>query len=273
MHGGSAGIECFGDNNQIYGNTFINELVAHDGSWGDGIMIAADGDQADPPRSNGVVNIGPGEGNPAWTNGQGSPITSCFIYNNVIVNCQNDGIVAYATTTNVPGGASIAGVQIWNNVIWGNTNCGIYGSIDSPQTMTIAQFNNNIIGNDGGIDVNLPRNITLASADYNLYWRPSGTNWYYNRSYGVASFTAWQQLGFDAHGTNAVPSFIDSTNSNPFLLDFHLQPGSPGLAMGVPSGFFTVDMFQEPRPVANWDLGPIQTQPLAPPTNLRYISQ
>jgi hypothetical protein len=265
VRGGSCGVECFGDYTQIYGNTFMNESLAYDGTWGYGILLSGDGDYHDAPNP-----IGPGEGNPALTSGQGSPITSCLIYNNIIANCGCTGIQIYATTP--LAGAGLSGLQIWNNTIWGNATNGIDGSIDLPQTMTIAQMENNIIGNDGGMDVYLPMNITLASADCNLYWRPSGTNWDYDRSYSIGSFAAWQALGFDLHGTNAAPLFVDATNANPFLRNFALLPASPGLAMGAPSGFFTADMLQAPRPVANWEVGPIQVQFLAPPAGLRVVS-
>jgi hypothetical protein len=171
-------------------------------------------------------------------------------------------------------GASISGLRIWNNVIWGNTNAALLASISSPQTMTIAQFDNNIIGNNGGIDLDLPGACTLLQADYNLYWHPAGCSWFYNiTNRAVASFAAWQKLGFDLHGINAAPLFINSASANPFFLNFGLLPGSPGQGMGIPSGFFTTDMYQQLRPTANWELGAVQSQLLAPPFNLHIVSQ
>jgi hypothetical protein len=87
-------------------------------------------------------------------------------------------------------------------------------------------FKNNIVQGSGAPIV---RWLSSASAqclhsDYNVWWRPSGTNVY---DLDSVSYTLpqWQALSYaqDAHSIFQSPSFVNSAS------DWHLQAGSPAI--------------------------------------------
>ena len=248
LGGTNCGVVVGADGCEIYGNKFFNAQKDSFGGWGMGIYVNADGD---------AVSFGQG-------------ITSCLIYNNVIyVNSGPAGIKILATSST--SSANISGVKLWNNTLSGNLS-GLQLTASGGRTVTVAEMKNNIFSASSGPEILSTSSAeTITSAGHNLFYHPSGTLITYK---GVKkTFAEWQALGFDASGKNADPRFVDSANSNLSQRNYTPQAGSPAIGIGVPSGFFSEDLLQAPRPLSGWDAGAFQTILLTPPQDLHIVPQ
>jgi hypothetical protein len=250
LGGSSCGVFVLADGCQIYGNILFGEQADSSGDWGYGIFLSADGDAV----------------------GNGSAITSCLIYNNLIYNNSRAGIKLSATT-GTPA-ASLSGVRIWNNTIWGNATNGIVAIASPPQNIVVQELKNNLIGNStNGFDISFNSLASITSADRNLYWRAGGTgnSWVYGTT---RTFSDWQALGFDPNGTNSAPAFETSLSAGYVLQSFRLAENSAGRNLGTPSGFFTEDVRRRTRPASAWDVGAEQQlQLLLAPQNFRILQE
>jgi hypothetical protein len=105
--------------------------------------------------------------------------------------------------------------------------------------------------------------VTNFISDYNDIY-----NWAYTlvASINATIYRTYAQLhapGYEAHGLNANPLFVSSTN-------LYLLPGSPAISAGTNlSSVFTTDAAGKPRPSSGpWSMGAYQSTPPNPPTNL-----
>lgn len=241
LGGGNCGVVVLGSDCQIYGNRFHHAAMKSSLDWGYGIYVCADGDGM----------------------GTGQSITNCLIYNNLLYANNRNGIRLLATTAT--SGADIRGVRIWNNTIWGNSVFGVEAAAYGGRTIEILDFMNNIVGNNSNYDISISGNVTLASANNNLYYRDSGNSWYFN---GENTLSAWRSLGFDTNGKVGDPMFLNATAA-----DFELLSGSPAVGGGVPSTFFNTDILGAVRGRNNglWDIGAFQRNGPLPPQNVRVL--
>ncbi len=94
----------------------------------------------------------------------------------------------------------------------------------------------------------------------NLYWDASGNP----VTFHDLDFDAWMALGKDKGSRVADPRFVDPDN-----YDFHLQPGSPALAMGfkpfdyMQAGVYGDDAWK--ALAADWEYPPVEFAPPPPP--------
>jgi hypothetical protein len=137
------------------------------------------------------------------------------------------GIAVYGST----------GINVYNNVLWGADNLnrgGFFGyGIMVDSSGVVENFKNNIVGEniyfgDPQAQIDVESGSSITHCDYNcIYASLPGWGVIYNGS-PVASFAAWQALGFDAHGMNSDPQIG--------VPDFHLHVGSPCTNTGVNVG-------------------------------------
>ncbi len=184
-------------------------------------------------------------------NAQGFYATACNgtnrIYNNVLYNPHGNSVIGYRNLDSFMGNGTI---EIYSNTLIG----GGYALItitDAPDPI----IKNNIL-NSGGSLGNYAMKIydwsgTPSNIDYNLIYSPNTSSPIYLNSVDT-TWSSWIGLGFDAHGMNVPPLFINTATH-----DFHLQSGSPAINKGTSlSSYFTIDKDGISRPQGSaWDIG------------------
>jgi hypothetical protein len=179
----NSGISCVGCNDLLIK---FNKIT---GSMTAGINIFA---RSAIIESNFIFNLDPGSASIFFSTEEWT-----LISNNLIVDNEGDGIIAYASD-----------YDIINNTIYGNDGWGII-------LWGISNVKNNIIAqNSGGISGQPGFKATVA---YNNVWN--------NSSMGDYAFVPSPGTG----ELNVDPLFVD-----PMIFDFHLQPTSPSIDTGDP---------------------------------------
>lgn len=162
------------------------------------------------------------------------------IYYNLIYD--NGSAAYYGVGINLFDSSSgtCTGNQIYNNVLYGNSQIGLY--VQTEQTNL--KIENNIFQHNFGYspytEIWLENGYTYSGLviDYNLYYHEYDSGYWdahcwYDGSTSY-TFTGWQALGYDANSLNADPLMIDPANG-----DFTLQVGSPCIDAGVDVGLTT----------------------------------
>ncbi len=228
--GAASGVVVAADNVQIYGNEIYN-MSQKSNDWGFGIYLNADGDAS-----------------------TGLTITSALIYNNLIYDNDRSGIKLTANKA----GYNMSGVKIYNNTIIGCGTQGIQATAWNA-TLTIEDMKNNIISSNAEYDIYVSGNVTITAADNNLYYKASGSSWFYG---GEKTWNQWTTLGFDSNGKNEPPSL--GINYKPDSID------DPSVDAGISVGsIFGEDKDRLARS-GSWDIGAYEFHiTLAAPTNVR----
>jgi len=116
-------------------------------------------------------------------------------------------------------------IEMYNNVFYATEITHWTGS----DGLTLK--NNIFYENQSGLDYFIEQNAAATNlvADYNAYYKGTGSGWFRLNNVGINNFATWQSNGQDAHGTYSVdPLFV-----NVGTRDFHLQSGSPCKDTGV----------------------------------------
>lgn len=124
-------------------------------------------------------------------------------------------------------------VNIYNNVLCGDKNYGIY-VLNMSVNGTNFNIKNNIFINNGSYELRVyasSGSVANFVCDYNCYYNPSKTNLIQYLDYGAGGLSWWQGRGFDLNGMDQDPSFISLAKR-----DFHLQSSSPCIDAGVDVG-------------------------------------
>lgn len=225
--GSSSGTVIGAPNCQVYGNKFHGLHDAGTSHWAMGIYMEGDGDAL----------------------GNGIDSTNHLIYNNLIYNNAEPGILMLATVS----GQGSCSAKIFNNTIVSNGTYGVQIRSSNSRAVTILAMSNNIIVSNLTAEVSTENaNSTITEADNNLYNRTSGNSWIVS---GVSkTWAQWQALGYDAHGLNADPLLNE---------DYTLSASSPARASGANlSTYFTTDLLGLTRSV--WDMGAYKFLSAAP---------
>lgn len=242
------GIICFADGCQIYGNTLAGMRQDVDGTeWGWGIYVSSDGD--------GV--------------GNGRPINSCLIYNNLIYSNDRNAlqVAAGTATTN----ANIFGLKIFNNTFSANGIAGVQMTAANGRTISVAMTNNlfladtNNVASGATYEVVLGGDVTLTS-DNNVFYHPFGPP--FKIGDYEETWASWQALGYDAHGKTNGPAL--GTDWAPTATDTVARANGVDL-----SSVFTNDHNGNTR-IDPWDVGAfMSTSPATaptPPTDLHFTA-
>ena len=151
-----------------------------------------------------------------------STVTNSSVYYNL---CYSNGVAGIQLE-----GSSETN-SIYNNVIYGNTEEGIWINSASVDATTIK---NNIIsgnlGGSGGQQIFIANGATNTVSDYNLIYYSGATDLINYQGAGH-TWVAWQAHGFDTHSINADPIFVDSSSG-----DYRLSNTSPAINAGVSVG-------------------------------------
>lgn len=169
-------------------------------------------------------------------------------------------------------------IYLYNNIFLEETNSPANGSIYiwTGMNSDVYVLNNTFIGYGAGIAIgyngsksgrfSIKNNIgtrknyiniflradSIFDIDYNLgYDLVSAEEYSYSTtsSSSFKTFSQWQSLGFDLHGSIANPLFA---------ADYSLLPGSPAIGVGTNlSSIFTTDILGNPRG-SSWDIGAYQ---------------
>jgi hypothetical protein len=196
----------------------------------------------------------------------GGTATGAKIFNNLLVSGLNDD--ASNGLLNV-GDNNDSGAQIYHNTIVG-TNDGSGYCLMGAGAFT---WQNNICSGEAYVlYANGPGRSQITASDNNNYYQNStgfrlGSNFY--------SFSAWQGLGFDTHGSNSNPN-LDSS--------YKPQSGSPAIGLGANLTNLGIqsldsDMAGAARPGCGttcpaWDAGVYNYgagDPPSPPTGLAAV--
>lgn len=151
-------------------------------------------------------------------------------YNNIVLapNLTSDSAV---TDYIEPSWTGTGAVDFWDNtIIGGQRGVNLAGA-------NLAQVENNIIEPaPGGTGVMILPGTTVAppSIDHNLIWAPNGT--VATISGSALTWAQWQAGGYDLHGVNAGPNFLNASEGvyNPAV-------GSPAIGRGAPLSGVTTD--------------------------------
>jgi hypothetical protein len=145
----------------------------------------------------------------------GGTATGAKIFNNLLVSGPNDD--ASNGLLNI-GDNNDSGAQIYHNTIVG-TNDGSGYCLMGAGTFT---WQNNICsGETYVLYANGPGRSQITASDNNNYYQnPTG----FRLGSTFYSYSSWQGLGFDTHGSNANPN-LDSS--------YNLQAGSPAIGLGA----------------------------------------
>lgn len=193
---------------------------------------------------------------------------SYLIYNNIMSYTDPPQSTLFGALIWLKGGdaGNTAGSMIYNNSLWG-TNPGMSAGILLTTSPNSAIKNNILSGMKYCYDVS-SNSITNTTVDYNDvdgadFSSPAGkwgTTFY--------SFSGWQGLGNDVHGTSANPVFLNAPQ------DLRLNGSSPVQGLNL-SSVFQIDASGAPRPpTGSWTLGAYEKNTTNvvvpdPPTNLQ----
>ena len=246
----ASGIAGFLGNVNIFGNTIFNNgpSPSYATSQSHGIYVSS----STPAAVNIYNNTIYGQ-----TNGSGIKARySANIHHNNIYGNNSSGIefggndagaVTYNMYYNIirssitGSGAGItnglngtAHVILQNNVFYKDGSNAIELSLqNNVPYLTIK--NNIFYAADGRRAIDMVLQTGVHDIDYNLYWQDTQSgnpNFKYNNAF--PSWTEWKASGFDAHGINADPLFVSTS-------DFHLKTGSPAISKGLTIEGLTTD--------------------------------
>jgi hypothetical protein len=188
------------------------------------------------------------------------------IYNNVLIAGPNDGQSSRAIHFIETGGNGHASgltleenSKIYNNTLISESPYSTLGIYLTKRSIGHQIYNNVMYAKNTLLAVLTDNVSTMAYCDYNAYYSEGSLQWnllatYYN------NFSQWQALGYDTHGFNSDPKFVNK--DNPAGLDGIFWTNDDGLrlAAGSPcigSGRFGGDIgAYEYVPVKSqiWDL-------------------
>jgi len=169
-----------------------------------------------------------------------------------VPNLTSDAAVTYYNEPTWTGNGT---ADFWNNtIIGGHRGVNIDGS-------SLAQIRNNIIEpSSGGFGMIIANASPAGTIDNNLIWAPNGSIAYVNGN--TVSWSGWNALGYDKHGVNADPAFVNRTSNN-----FALGSGSPAVDHGATISSVVDDYIGTSRPQGGaYDIGAFeQAAASAPP--------
>jgi len=240
---GGAGIWAFNMNNSTISNNTIHSNESGGIRLDGGTTYGCDNNTIiqNTIYSNGRASS-PGQGNIQLEYSQNNAITRNNCYtpvessNIIIAFARSTGNVITYNVIRDTNRSDCAGIKvqsgatdvdIYNNVIYNNTDYGIY--LDGGQDYNIK---NNIVDNSNSYDLLLTTAAyTNLVCDYNCF---TGDGTAPIREFGVANYTVAQHCSSksqDCHSITSDPLFIDADNG-----DFHLQAGSPCINAGTDVG-------------------------------------
>jgi hypothetical protein len=235
--GTTDGIYSQENNGNIYEHNWIGIYNENPAPHCDGIQCYNDTDTT--VRWNYVEQI-----DSKTSNAQGIYTEQMFgttkIYGNVIYNPNGNNAIAHRSYS----GIGTAQLICYNNTVTGNGNALLY------VTGTSDPIIKNNIWNYGGTGASLKLtdwNGTPSNIDDNLFYSPNNSDSLYLNG-SARTWSAWQALGFDAHGVNANPNLT---------ADYELGAGSPAIDAGADLGTaYNTDFNGTTRPVGPaWDIG------------------
>jgi hypothetical protein len=178
--------------------------------------------------------------------------TNVIINNNIIYRNQGDGVYLQSNGSTLRS-------QFLNNTLY--NNCLSKGLANLVlYNLDYMDIKNNIISDSGcSYEFYVGANTSNQDVDYNLYYHPNGTNYFYIG--GKASdYSYWKAYGInppnDSHSPNpSNPFFV-----NPSIGDFHLLSSSPAVNSGTDVGI-TIDYEGNAVPqVGISDIGTYESQ-------------
>lgn len=174
-----------------------------------------------------------------------TPTGGVFKFYNNIVNlgyAQSNGM-SYRKLTGT------GTVQIIGNTLYGKRAYSLLYVTETSDPI----IKNNIIYSEGNACTARIMNWsgTKSNIDYNLLYVPHSTKIYYFNG-SSQTWSQWRALGFDSHGKNADPKFVNISGE-----DFSLQSSSPSIDAGLTySSPYNVDFDNVSRPQGlKFDLG------------------
>ncbi|MEN6439768.1 MAG: choice-of-anchor Q domain-containing protein [Syntrophobacter sp.] len=211
--------------NRIYGPVYFDNSLT--GATNHGILYGQ--------NINGVIqgNYVNGAGYGLVVKGTPSTWTAGRVANNVFVNCAGTGtsLIRIKGARNVP---------IYNNVAY--IASGLAGAdkvFDISINGTDQSATGTILKNNIAVGVTNPvLSVDAASvsglvADNNIWYRPAGSPTF-SVSGSTQSWAQWQSAGYDTHGINTDPEFLDPVNG-----DYRLSRSSPAINAGTDVGLTT----------------------------------
>lgn len=208
------------ENNTLYGPVYFNPSLTSSGCHG----IFYSQNQNGILRNNTIYGAGYG----FVIKGTGDTWSSGGVSYNKVINSSSSG-----TAIRIKGAIA---VPVYNNTIYSDstlTNPLIYvTNYDFGSGSGGAIVKNNILAcvNCMGISVDADSEPNFIS-DYNLFYRSTGTNIGTVNTTTYTNFSDWQTAGYDLHGINADPMFMDFDSD-----DFRLQRVSSAINAGVDLG-------------------------------------
>jgi hypothetical protein len=183
-------------------------------------------------------------------------------------------------------------INVYNNVVLapnltGDTAAGLYDDSAWTETGTAKFYNNTILGGDRALlfyntpsTVEAKNNILSpavggrfgvalwnestpipgANIDHNLIWAPGSNVANVEQQGGTKTWAGWQALGYDAHGVNADPGFVDAGAYN-----YALGAQSAAVDHGATLSGIMTDYAGTSRPQgAGYDIGAYEFIPTLP---------
>lgn len=146
------------------------------------------------------------------------------IQNNIIANSSSTGLIEQTA------GAGSTTLNAYNNTIYNNGGDG-NAAVKISDSLAVFNFRNNILSVSTGNRIIWLSALQTGTVniDNNLYYQPSDSTPFRSVSTEL-NFTDWEALGYDAHGLNTDPLFV-----NPGT-DFHLTSSSPAIDTGANVG-------------------------------------
>lgn len=162
-------------------------------------------------------------------------------------------------------------VRIYNNSIF--INGSPVASIITDEGVHNPSIKNNIVLWSGTNDYQTcvsanSSTLTPSEIDNNLCYKVGGTVLQNQANKSFYPWTNWKSLGYDVHGYNTLPQYVDQTNT-PY--DLHLQSTSPAINKGADlSPYFTIDKDGNTRGIGGaWDIGAYEyTGTTSPPSSI-----
>lgn len=184
---------------------------------------------------------------------------SVYYANTIFMNMVRSNALVYNATNGSQGS-----VKMFNNLIVENhpnlenayqSGIGLSGTSGS-------EIMNNLLYSSSAnraILIILKNNPLNLRIDYNLIYAPNASHFLETAS-GYKTWSEWQALGYDFHGLNINPLFVDAPSGN-----FRLQSQSPALGSGIrPDILMNISCDDSERFVNDQDIGPYVCQKTSP---------